>query len=91
MVSGRPVLGSPGEGSAMHCFDCAKDKRVVVALAVCRHCGAAVCEQHARVAEVAAQRPAGLAPGVPVRATRLMTCGVCREPERPGGRVTHAT
>ena len=30
----------------MHCFECAKDGKIAAAVAICRHCGVALCFEH---------------------------------------------
>ena len=43
----------------MNCFVCAQEQRDTVAVAVCRHCGAAMCLRHVRK-EASSSRPGAM-------------------------------
>ncbi|HET6861047.1 MAG TPA: DUF2180 family protein [Streptomyces sp.] len=68
----------------MNCFECAQDNRAVPAVAVCRHCGTGVCVEHARVAEDAVLRTAGMGLSQGPWSARRVTCPCCRRAEAPG-------
>ncbi len=64
----------------MNCFDCGEQGATVVAVAVCRDCGAAVCVDHTVVASHHLTRTATIGLQVPIEPpARLMRCGVCHQ------------
>lgn len=58
----------------MNCYDCALEGRKVPATAVCRHCGALVCTEHAHVTADLVYRMVGLGPSARPLAARRITC-----------------
>lgn len=68
----------------MNCYDCAQEGRTVPATAVCRHCGAAVCTEHAHVTGDLVQRTVGMGPTVRPLPARRITCVTCYDAEHSG-------
>ncbi|WP_024755170.1 DUF2180 family protein [Streptomyces exfoliatus] len=69
----------------MNCYDCAQKGKTVPATAVCRHCGAAVCAEHAHV--VTAEQithNAGLGVSTLALPARRITCITCYGAEHSG-------
>ncbi|HEY8347648.1 MAG TPA: DUF2180 family protein [Symbiobacteriaceae bacterium] len=64
----------------MQCYDCAKQGVERAAVTICRHCGAALCLDHAQVAEqpVTVYRPVYKVETLPVKARQVL-CRVCKE------------
>ncbi|MDQ0601947.1 LSD1 subclass zinc finger protein [Streptomyces canus] len=64
----------------MHCLDCRTQATTHTAVGICRDCGAAVCEAHARVAVNEARRPSMLSTPYqpPARTVRCATCATAR-------------
>lgn len=72
----------------MNCYDCAREDRNVAATAVCRHCGAAVCIEHAHATADLVTRNAGMGLStLPLHARRI-TCTTCYEAEHSGNPTT---
>ena len=70
-------------GQIMNCFDCATESRDVMAVAVCRDCGMALCVKHARVAPRAVRHHAGVGVASAPGTGRRAVCGVCDAAARP--------
>lgn len=68
----------------MNCYDCAQESQTTVATAVCRHCGAAVCTEHAHVTAELVHRTVGMGPSVRPLAARHITCTICYDAEHSG-------
>jgi len=63
----------------MHCYECSQAGEVRDAVALCHHCSAALCAEHARVLVDAMIAPAPLSKEVvlPKRA-RVLLCPTCQ-------------
>ncbi|WP_327348628.1 DUF2180 family protein [Streptomyces europaeiscabiei] len=89
-LGGAPGTSAPAqprrrkEGSTVNCYDCAQESQTTVATAVCRHCGAAVCTEHAHVTAELVHRTVGMGPSVRPLAARHITCTVCYDAEHSG-------
>ncbi|MCC9706590.1 DUF2180 family protein [Streptomyces sp. MNU76] len=89
-LGGVPGTSAPAqlrrrkEGSTVNCYDCAQESQTTVATAVCRHCGAAVCTEHAHVTAELVHRTVGMGPSVRPLAARHITCTICYDAEHSG-------
>lgn len=72
----------------MNCYDCDREDRTVPATAVCRHCGAAVCTEHAHATTELVTRNAGLGLATLPLPARRITCTTCYDAEHSGNRTT---
>lgn len=66
----------------MNCYECAQSGRTTEPVAVCRVCGAAVCQEHVRSESVVLRgtaQPGEVIHDVPAR---RLTCPVCRAAEQ---------
>ncbi|MEU5894372.1 DUF2180 family protein [Streptomyces sp. NPDC047461] len=72
----------------MNCYDCAQEERTIPATAVCLHCGAAVCTEHAHVTADLVYRMVGMGPSVRPLAARRITCTTCYDAEHSGNPTT---
>ncbi|MFI1159145.1 DUF2180 family protein [Streptomyces sioyaensis] len=61
----------------MNCYDCAPDADAA-AVAICRNCGAALCEQHALSAPQTVVRVHGVGKTTAPAMARRIVCTVCR-------------
>lgn len=63
----------------MNCMDCAQQAVDRVAVALCHHCYAALCHEHAKVLEEPLERRVPIRKTEPApRSARLVLCEVCR-------------
>ena len=63
----------------MNCMDCAHQGVGRVAMALCRHCSAALCHEHAKVIDEILERRVPICKTEPApRNARLVLCEVCR-------------
>ncbi|MFS8097381.1 DUF2180 family protein [Lentzea alba] len=65
----------------MNCYDCAIENQTTTATAVCRHCGAAVCAEHAHVIAEAFRHFSGMGPADRLPLARRISCGTCYHAE----------
>ncbi|MEU8995522.1 DUF2180 family protein [Streptomyces caniferus] len=62
----------------MNCYDCATSDGNAAAVAICRNCGAALCERHAWSAPQTVVRVAGVGQSTLPEPARRIVCTVCR-------------
>ncbi|MFE9649164.1 DUF2180 family protein [Streptomyces sp. NPDC006365] len=65
----------------MNCFECVQQGNTVVAVAVCRVCGAGLCAAHVRTENKQLREPANPGKVIHERPARQLTCPTCREAE----------
>ncbi|MFJ2738155.1 DUF2180 family protein [Streptomyces sp. NPDC087440] len=65
----------------MNCYDCHLLGTTVPAVAVCRHCGGAVCPEHIKSNADDVMRPEGMGLTTLNEPARRLTCLICHEAE----------
>ncbi|MDH6132049.1 hypothetical protein P3T37_001434 [Kitasatospora sp. MAA4] len=68
----------------MNCYDCHTAERTTPALAVCHHCGAGLCAEHARALPDTVHHLSGTGASTLPRRARRISCSVCAEAEALG-------
>ncbi|WP_018549442.1 DUF2180 family protein [Streptomyces sp. LaPpAH-108] len=66
----------------MNCFDCQALDTATAAVAICRSCGAGLCDRHAHPHPQALHRAAGMGTATRRHAARRLLCETCAVAER---------
>ncbi|WP_328390531.1 DUF2180 family protein [Streptomyces sp. NBC_00400] len=67
----------------MNCYDCARGSGNAAAVAICRNCGAALCDRHAWSAPQTVVRVQGVGQSTLPEPARRIVCTVCRGATQP--------
>ncbi|MBJ7903092.1 DUF2180 family protein [Streptomyces sp. NPDC003656] len=68
----------------MNCFDCRDLDVTAAAVAVCRSCGAGICDRHAHPHPQVLHRAAGMGTATRRQAARRLLCATCTAAEHSG-------